>query len=475
MELSLPWPDPTSSAAKNAIEEVLRLLDAATASIRSGPVAAPVDAAGLKEWLNALSFEEPSPPEQAITQVLEQFVRGSVHTIHTRYFGLFNPAPLLWGEVADMISARLNAQLAIWSHAPAAVEMEQHALRFMAERLEVPHASAFFTSGGEEANRCGVQAALVRSFPDYPDSGLRSLPGQPVLYVSAQSHLAWIKIASGLGLGRSAVRLVPCNEDLQIDVAVLARLIAEDRLKGLLPFFVAATAGTTSAGVIDPLSELADVASQERLHLHVDAAWAGAVALSDQWRTVLCGIDRADSITVDAHKWLSQPMGAGMFFCRHTRALERAFGVSTSYMPPSQPGAMDYYRMTPTWSRRWIGLRLFLSLAIGGRRAFEAQINRDIFLGEQLRQLLVQNGWKIVNRTPLPVICFTDGLVERDSSWHSRVAAHVIASGDAWISTVQLEGMPALRACITNWQTSPEDLETLIGALKRARVCSDAT
>lgn len=141
---------------------------------------------------------------------------------------------------------------------------------------------------------------------------------------------------------------------------------------------IVATAGATAAGVIDPLPRLADLADAEGLALHVDAAWAGAVALPDRWRGVLEGIERADTVTIDAHKWLSQPMGTGMFFARHDEWLRAAYRVATSYMPPAVAGGVDYYAQSPQWSRPFRGLRLFLSLAGAGRRAFEAQIDVDV-------------------------------------------------------------------------------------------------
>ena len=448
---------------------VLQMLDEAERAIQKGPVAPAPDAIALRDWLENIDFQSTADPIPLIVELLRHFRSANVHTTNSRYFGLFNPAPMIWGELADMISARLNPQVATWSHAPAAVETEQHVLSFMSREIGFDRGAAFFTSGGEEANRAGVQTAMAMRFPDYGEVGLRGLPAQPVLYVSAESHLAWIKIAASIGLGRQAVRLIPTSPNLKIDLTKLSNRIAKDRTEGLLPFFVGATAGTTSAGVIDPLPELADLALQERLHLHVDAAWAGAVLLSNEWRAVLHGVELADSVTIDAHKWLSQPMGTGMFFSREPTAPERAYEVSASYMPARVEGQLDYYRTTPMWSRRWIGLRLFLSLAVIGKEGFAAQIDRDIELGQRLREILAAEGWRVINDTPLPVVCFTDAKGEHDASWHARVAEDVVGSGHAWISTVSLNSRPALRACITNWRSEMSDLLVLIRALDAAR------
>lgn len=466
---SATWPRSTDPIGREHVRAALDLLDGTTNGILQGPVACVPGQGTLHAWLDALDLEGGNDPHDVISATLKHVRGANVHTTHRRYFGLFNPAPIIWGEVADMIAARVNPQLAVWSHAPAAVEVEEHTLRFIARHLGIAPAMGCFTSGGEEANRCAVHVGLARAFPRYAEDGIRSLERQPVLYASELSHLAWLKIAPMLGIGRAAVRLVPVDAELRLDVHALQAQIRQDRTAGLQPFFVCATAGTTSAGTIDPLTEIAHIAASEGLHFHVDAAWAGAVALCRPWKHLLTGIARADSVTVDAHKWLSQPMGIGMFLTPHPAALQHAFGVSASYMPGSIADTRDYYRSSPMWSRRWVGLRLFLSLAVGGRVTFEAQIARDIELGHHLRARLAQSGWEVVNRTELPIVCFTDATRARDAAWHESVAEHVVQSGDAWISTVRLRSQSALRACITNWQSGLDDVTHLVDSLERAR------
>ena len=377
----------------------LASLDTAERSILSGPVARDIDAAALRAQVAEIDLEV-GIGEGAVARVLALLEHATTHTIHPRYFGLFNPTPAAWGQVADLISARMNPQLAVWSHAPAAVEMERRALEFVAARLQFHAGGSFFTSGGEEANRAGVQVALVRAFPGIVESGLRAVNRQPIFYVSAESHLAWLKIAANVGLGHRAVRLVPTDADLAMDVNAVLEMIAVDRNHGLAPFMIGATAGTTSAGIVDPLMALADVAQREGLALHVDAAWAGAVAFSDRWRGVLQGIERADSVTIDAHKWLSQPVGTGMFFARSDEWLRIAYGVSTSYMPPAVEGSTNFYQLSPQWSRPFRGLRLYLTLAAAGRQAYEKQIDDDVVLGDNLRHRLETDGWEVLKPDP---------------------------------------------------------------------------
>jgi glutamate/tyrosine decarboxylase-like PLP-dependent enzyme len=237
---------------------------------------------------------------------------------------------------------------------------------------------------------------------------------------------------------------------------------------------VVATAGSTGACAVDPVAALARVAQEAGgLWLHVDAAWGGAAALAPGLRPVLDGVARADSLTFDAHKWLSVPMGAGLYLTRHPGILERTFRVAASYMPREGEAlaVADPYAHTMQWSRRFIGLKVFLSLAVAGWEGYAAEIGRMAAMGDRLRARLREEGWTIVNDTPLPVVCFVDGGRDgRSAPRLERIAAGVVGSGEAWLSTVALsEGGVALRACVTNYRTGPDDVDALVAALGDAR------
>jgi glutamate/tyrosine decarboxylase-like PLP-dependent enzyme len=233
---------------------------------------------------------------------------------------------------------------------------------------------------------------------------------------------------------------------------------------------IAATAGTTNAGAIDPLPECADVAANENLWLHVDAAWGGAAALVPELRPLLAGIERSDSITFDAHKWLSVPMGAGLFITRQTGILNRTFGVTTAYMPKEGVGldVVDPHLHSMQWSRRFTGLKVFLSLAAAGWSGYESAIRHQTAMGKLLRDMLAADDWDIANDTPLPVVCFA--VRGGDAERQKAIAMSIVSSGEAWISTTLVVGTrTVLRACITNFLTQPSDIEALVTALRRAR------
>jgi glutamate/tyrosine decarboxylase-like PLP-dependent enzyme len=258
--------------------------------------------------------------------------------------------------------------------------------------------------------------------------------------------------------------MVATDRDLKMDPGDLALRVAEDRRNGLAPVMVVGTAGTTAAGAIDPLPALARFCRSEQLWFHVDAAWGGAAIISPRLRGHLAGIEAADSITCDAHKWFSVPMGAGMFFCRHPDVVGDAFRAQTSYMPGRMEGpVVDPYTTSVQWSRRFIGLKLFMALARHGESEYVAMIEHQARMGDALRESLQHAGWRVVNRTPLPLVCFTrDGLVACKfiAALHDRQIA--------WMSEVRLgDDAPVVRACVTSFRTKQSDIEWVVREMSR--------
>jgi glutamate/tyrosine decarboxylase-like PLP-dependent enzyme len=432
------------------------------------PVTQPVTPDEIRTHLaQRYDFGIPVPLDQVVDDVARMMRQWNVHTTHPRYFGLFNPTANLASIIADALAALYNPQLGVWSHAPAANEIEQFTLRYLMGDLGLDPATscANFTAGGSEANLSAVLAALTHRFPDCGDDGLmQTLSARPLIYVSEEAHDSFAKIAHITGLGRNALRVIPTDDRLKMDVSTLSSQLEEDKAAGQIPFMVVGTAGTTGAGVIDPLPELAAFCQTHRLWFHVDAAWGGAAALSPRLRGHLQGIESADSITCDAHKWFSVSMGAGMFFCRHRDAVARTFRVSAGYMPGATGDTVDPYTTTIQWSRRFIGLKLFMTLAESGTDQLAAQIEHQADMGELLRRQLAATGWSILNDTPLPVVCFTHPQLAPDDL--PRVLEQLNARQAVWISETRLKRrIPALRACITSFRTQAEDVAFLVQSL----------
>lgn len=449
------------------IERIERYLEAVDAL----PVTPVLDPRQIRSLLASVDFAVPADPGVALDFAADGLTRFQTHTPHARYFGLFNPCPTTMGIVADALVAAFNPQLAAWSHSPFAAEVERRLIRDFGERFgyERDKIDGTFASGGMEANHTAVLTALASAFPSFGSAGLRGLRGQPVLYISREAHHSFHKAALMCGLGLDSVRAIAVDDSLRVKPAALAEAIERDRSAGLSPFLVVATAGTTNAGVIDPLAAVAEIAARESVWYHVDAAWGGGAALVAELRPLLNGIQTSDSITFDAHKWLSVPMGAGLYITRHPDILGRTFRVPTAYMPreAAHLDVADPHLHSMQWSRRFIGLKVFLSLMVAGWQGYEQAIRHQTSMGELLRERLLARGWDILNDTALPVVCFT-----RSGATAQRlheIAMAVVRSGEAWISTTTLDGTrPALRACITNFRTEAGDVEALCACLERA-------
>jgi glutamate/tyrosine decarboxylase-like PLP-dependent enzyme len=435
------------------------------------PVSPDLDAAAIRKHLSVFDFEQPVEPAAAVRIAAEGLTRWQVHTAHPRYFGLFNPAPTTMGIAADTLVAAFNPQMAAWSHNPFAAETEMHLIRALGRKFGYDPAclDGTFCSGGMEANHTAVLCALARHFPEFARLGVRALARQPVLYASAESHHSFLKAARLTGLGMDAVRLIGTDEKLRMRPDLTRQAIAADRAAGNAPFLIAATAGTTSAGVVDPLRELAAVAHEEGLWLHTDAAWGGAAALVPELRASVDGLEMADSLTFDAHKWLSVPMGAGLYITRDMEVLTDTFRVATAYMPKDAAGmdVVDPHLHSMQWSRRFIGLKVFLSLLTAGWAGYEHAIRHQTAMGNLLRERLRADGWAIVNETPLPLVCFADSGGDADTQ--RAIASDVVRSGAAWISPTVIGGRTVMRACITHYGTAPEDVAALVEALRQAR------
>jgi glutamate/tyrosine decarboxylase-like PLP-dependent enzyme len=433
--------------------------------VAAGSVTPVLDFAAFQRELSAFDFIAPRPLSDVLDWTNAQLEQGIVHVTHPRYFGLFNPNPSFPAQCADRIAGAFNPQLASSKTSPVAVEIESHAIRAFANRAGLPpDAVGHFTSGGTEANFTALVCALTKAGRSFAAHGARVFEGPPVFYVSRESHLAWIKIAVETGIGREAVRLVATDGTGRMDPAALRKSLETDRTKGCVPVMIAATAGTTGAGMIDPLEECAAAARDHGLWYHIDAAWGGALLVCDRHCGTLAGIGLADSITIDAHKWLATTMGCGMFLTRDAAALPEAFDVSTSYMPSHIP-MRDPYVTSAQWSRRFMGLRLFLSLAAAGWDGYAQHIEHAIALAAYAKEALTLRGWKVINRSPLAVLSI---LPPREDAAAGAIVERVLASGQAWVSVAAFEGHKVIRACVTNGETAKEDVDALVLALDEA-------
>ncbi len=429
--------------------------------------------------------------------VLEDAFRDLVdkgfHIPSANYFGLINPTPTYMAVLAEALVATLNPQLASLARSQMASRIEHETVGWIAQRIGwqqstdpgVPHPSrregapaetfgGTFTSGGNEANFTALLLALVHAFPNSIENGVASIGGQPIVYTSSEAHHSLDKSAGMLGIGRRALRRIQVTDSLQFDTRKLEARIAEDFATGYKPFCVVATAGTTSSGAIDDLETLADICKRYHLWLHVDGAYGAAVVFSDKHRELVRGIEKADSVSLDPHKWLSMPFAAGLILTRHPEMLSKAFEVTPSYMPRVENAELvDNFKISAQWSRRMNSLKLWLTLRVHGRRAYEDLIDRQLKMAQDFRDWLqASEHFELTAPMYLPILNFSlkpNGRTPDElAAANMALVDEITRSGKQWISSTIVNGRRVIRAMIVSYLTEERHLHDLQAALVRA-------
>src|SRR5438270_1202556 len=430
--------------------------------------------ADLKDSLPELGEDA----ERVLEDVCSELVAQGFHVPSANYFGLMNPTPAYMAVLAEMLVAALNPQLASLARSQLAARIERETVRWIGERVgwDKPF-DGTFTSGGNEANFSALAMALAMRFPQSVEDGLASCRTKPVLYASAEAHHSLDKSAGLLGLGRKSLRRIPVNAAAQMDTEQLEAQIARDKAAGFTPFCVVATAGTTNSGAIDDLVKLAEISKRHDLWLHVDGAYGAAAIFSDQHRDLVRGLELADSVTIDPHKWLAMPFAAGVVLTSHPEALQQAFATSTPYMPKkAATGAApvpDNFQVSTQWSRRMNSLKLWLTLQVHGRQAYEELIDRQlklaVFFADCVR---TSELFELAVPQVLPIVNFRlkrAGIAEEERRAAQEAIVHeVTRDGRRWISTTLVNGQSVIRMMVISYLTGHRHLEDLMIALTEA-------
>ena len=457
---------PERGVRKSIDDHLTRALAEAAERVLRGPVMPDIDMTELRRDLATFDFAKPRPIEALIDWAIDRLEHGTVHMTHPRYLGLFNPPSNFPSQCADRISGAFNPQLASSGSSPAPVAIEQHVIRSFAQRAGLPAQSGgHFTTNGSEANYTALVCALTRAHPRFAEEGVRAFPAGVAMYTSRECQPAWHKIAHQSGIGRSALRLIATDGSGRMDMRALAEAVGEDRRRGIVPVLISATAGTTGAGMVDPLEPCARLAREHNIWYHVDAAWGGAALCSERLKGELAGIELADSVTIDAHKWLATTMGCGMIIVREPGVLSEAFRVGAEFMPSSAT-SIDPYLNSVQWSRRFMGLRLFLSLGAAGWQGYGAHVERAVQVIECAKARLAARGWSVANDSRLAVLCV---LPPAGSPPVREIVRKVLASARAWVAVAKLEGRDVVRICATHGETTDADIDELVAALDDAR------
>jgi glutamate/tyrosine decarboxylase-like PLP-dependent enzyme len=426
---------------------------------------------GTRAELEALLREEPPEEGRGAGSVLERAAREILPVAsrvdHPRFFA-FVPGSATWpGVLADFLCAGYNTFQGTWLSASGPSQLELIVLDWFRGWIGYPEtAGGVFTSGGSAASLDAFVAAREAA----------GSPARATVYMSDQSHSAMSRAARIVGVRAEHVRKVSSDQHYRIDLGSLARAVADDRAAGLEPIAVCGNAGATNTGAIDPLDALAEFCAAEGIWFHVDAAYGGFAVLTEKGKHALRGIERADSIAMDPHKWLFQPFEAGCLIVKDVRRLEAAFAVHPEYLQDARTGAEqpNFSDRGLQLSRSFRALKVWMSIQTFGVAAFRRAIAKGIELAEQAEAYVrASDLLEIATPASLGVICFR--FHPRDSAWtqdqlervNERVQARVIATGTAMMSSTRLRGAYSLRLCILNHTTSWDDVLATLQAIER--------
>ena len=411
--------------------------------------------------------EEGRSPEEVLERAAREILPLASRVDHPKFFA-FVPSSATWpGVLADFMAAGYNVFQGTWLGASGPSQLEVVVIDWFRDWLGYPEtAGGLFTSGGSAASLDAFVAAREAA----------GAPEGATVYMSDQSHTALSRAATIVGVRPEYVRKVRSDEYFRLDMGELARMVADDREAGLTPIAVCGNAGTTNTGAVDPLDELADFCEREDIWLHVDAAYGGFAILTETGQKLFKGLDRADSIAMDAHKWLFQPFEAGCLMVKDIRTLERAFSVHPEYLQDAQWGSdhPNFGDRGLQLSRSFRALKVWMSIQTFGMAAFRRAVAKGIELAQKAEQYVrASEVLQIANPASLGVVCFRVNPLGSDladdhlEKLNEAVQARVIESGTAMMSSTRLRGLYSLRMCILNHTTTWRDVRETLEAIER--------
>jgi glutamate/tyrosine decarboxylase-like PLP-dependent enzyme len=431
---------------------------------------------------SACVFDEPLPEEGRAADEVLAAVRDDVLAYpfgnsHPRFFAFINATADPIGTVADYLASAMNSNC--WGGDHAAIHVERRVVGWIAEILGLPaEAEGILTSGGSMANLTALAAARRAVAPSVRDEGFAGTPPL-VVYASDQVHNCVDKAVDLLGIGRRQLRKIATDERFRLRVDALREAIAADRTAGLRPAIVVGNAGTVNTGAIDPLEELVDLCAREGLWFHADGAYGAMASISPRLRPLLRGLERADSVAADPHKWLYVPYEAGAVLVREAGRLADAFRQSAPYLvhDPDSPvvGPVLFNERGAELSRGFKALKVWVGLKRHGRKGYAAAVEHDVamahFLADEVRrrddfELLAEPVLSIANFRYRPAGArLPDADLDR---LNRQIVNRLVGSGAFFVASTVLMGRTSMRAAIVNFRTREDDLLALLDEAARA-------
>jgi aromatic-L-amino-acid/L-tryptophan decarboxylase len=435
--------------------------------------AAPIQPAASGDDLVA-ALGGDAPEEGLGDRVLERLapVIAGARAQNGRFAGYVMGSGEPAGAGADLLASVLNQNLTGWRSSPSGVTIERTVVRWLADAIGCGGFSGSLTGGGSSANLMGLAMAREAKAP----ANARGVQGG-IVYASTEVHMSTGKAVALLGLGRERLRLVAVDGDLRMRADALEAAIAADRAAGLLPMAVVASAGTVSTGAIDPLAAIADVAEREKLWLHVDGAYGALAALAEPGR--LGPLARADSLSLDPHKWLYQPLDCGCLLFRDRAAARRAFSGAGDYTRSFSDDPVEgfvFFDESVELSRRFRALRLWTSIQYHGLAAFRDAIRRDLAHARDLAdRVRAEPELELLAPVELSAVCFRRRFDRDADRRNAALLAAVNRRGRVYLSNATVRGAFALRACFVNHRTTGADVAAIVDEVRAAAAQAPAS
>jgi glutamate/tyrosine decarboxylase-like PLP-dependent enzyme len=416
--------------------------------------------------------EDPMPVPDLVEHLRELVFGQSVYLGHPGFLAYICGAGTVPAAATELIAAGLNPCLGGYRLGPGAAEIELHLTRWLANRFGMPDsAGGLVMTGGAMANFVGLKCARDDKLGvEVREHGVAAA-GPVAFYASEEAHVVIRRAADMLGLGAGSVRVIPIDGDQRMRADALEAAMEADAQSGVRPLAVCGTAGSTTTGSIDPLPELADLAERYGAWFHIDAAYGGAMVLSDVLRPQLAGIERADSIAVDPHKWMYTPQSAGIALVREFGQLSHSFNAQATYIwiDEAQRKGIDFAMHGPQFSRGFAALKVWISLLAHGRAAYAKRIEHDVRLAGYLAELVEEHpDFELMVPPRLSICCFRyrprdwDGTEDELDRLNERLMMAMHADGRSFPSNAVIDGRFGLRACIVNFRTEATELDLLL-------------
>jgi len=433
--------------------------------------------------------DDPMPLDDLMAHLRSVVLDHSMYPGHPGFMAYVSGPGTVPGVAGDLIAAAVNQNVGGWRLSPAASEIEIQLTRWLAVQYGLPASSGgLLTSGGAMANFVALKTARdSKAGFDVRALGVSGAPPMTI-YASEEVHSVVGRAADMLGLGESAVRHIATDDEFRMKAADVRQAIQDDLAQGARPIAIVASAGTVATGAIDPLPELADLAQEFGLWLHVDGAYGGPAILADDLHPLFAGIERADSIAFDPHKWLYTPHSGGCVLMREVKNLAESFTVHASYIHQDLEATgrgTDFAQMGPQFSRGFQALKVWVSLLAHGRAAYAQRISHDAELARYLDARATERpDFEVVAPTVLSICCFRyvpsslpegPGRDEYLDELNERVMTELQMDGRAYCSNAVLNGRFVLRACIINFRTEATEIDRLLDVAAEIGERLDAT